>query len=142
MRSWTEGLAALVVVAGLGLVMFAFTGESITDGGTDTTDPAVVFDPDAAERGAVLAEGTACLQCHTRDGSSATGPTFKGLAGSDRPLTTGEFVTADDSYLFNSIVDPSSQIVEGFDNVMPGTFADQLTETDIEDLIEFIKSLS
>jgi cytochrome c1 len=142
MRTWTEGLLALLIVAGLGLVMMLFTGETITDDGSDTTNPPVVFDPVAAERGATLAEGTGCLQCHTIDGSSATGPTWKGLAGSDRPLTTGEFVVADDSYLFNSIVDPSSQIVQGFDNVMPTTYADQLTETEIEDLIAFINSLA
>ena len=142
MRSWAEGVLALVVVAGLGLAMILFTGESITDDGPDTTNPPMEFDAEAAARGAVLAEGTACLQCHTQDGSSATGPTFKGLAGSQRPLSTGEFVVADDSYLFNSIVDPSSQIVQGFDDVMPSTFSEQLTEAEIEDLIAFIKSLA
>jgi cytochrome c oxidase subunit 2 len=90
----------------------------------------------------VLAEGAGCLQCHTTDGSSATGPTWKGLAGSNRPLPTGEFVRADESYLFNSIVAPSSQVVEGYDDVMPSTFADQLTEAEINDLVAFINSLA
>jgi cytochrome c oxidase subunit 2 len=140
MRSWAEGVLALVVVAGIGWALLLFTGGPT--GGPDTTNPPVEFDEAAAGRGAVLAEGVGCLQCHTQDGSSATGPTFKGLAGSQRPLSSGEFVVADDSYLFNSIVDPSSQIVQGFDDVMPSTFEEQLTETEIEDLIAFIKSLA
>jgi mono/diheme cytochrome c family protein len=140
MRSWAEGVLALVVVAGLGMAMILFSDGPGT--GPGTTAPPVEFDAEAAARGAVLAEGTGCLQCHTQDGSSATGPTFKGLAGSQRPLSSGEFVLADDSYLFNSIVDPSSQIVQGFDDVMPSTFQEQLTETEIDDLIAFIKSLA
>jgi len=94
-------------------------------------------------RGQQLAEAQGCLQCHTTDGSlTATGPTWKGLAGSVRPLTDGSEVVADDTYLFNSIVDPRSQIVEGYEAVMPVFFADQLDEQQIDDLVEYIKSLA
>jgi len=143
MRYWTEGALAVAIVLGLGLGLFLLTGEPLPSDGSDPTTPAVTFDPEAAARGAVLAEGTACLQCHTVDGSGGvSGPTWKGLAGSDRPLTTGGFVVADNSYLFNSIVDPSSQVVVGFDDVMPSTFGDQLTEEEIDDLIAYINSLA
>jgi mono/diheme cytochrome c family protein len=142
MRHWMEGVLAAAIVLGLGLGLFLYRGEPLPSDGSEGTSPPVTFDQEAAARGAVLAEGTACLQCHTIDGSSATGPTWKGLAGSDRPLTTGEFVRADDSYLFNSIVDPSSQVVEGFDDVMPSSFAGQLAEAEIDDLIAYIKSLA
>jgi cytochrome c oxidase subunit 2 len=142
MRHWTEGALAVAIVLGLGLVLFLLTGEPLPSDGSGSTTPSVTFDPEAAARGAALAEGTACLQCHTVDGSAASGPTWKGLAGSDRPLTTGGFVVADNSYLFNSIVDPSSQVVAGFDDVMPSTFGDQLTEEEIDDLIAFIESLA
>ena len=53
----------------------------------------------------------------------------------------GETVVADDNYLFNSIVDPASQVVDGFDAVMPTTYADSLSEPEINDLVEYIKSL-
>jgi cytochrome c oxidase subunit 2 len=141
MRHWAEGVLAVALVLGFGLALFLYSGESLADGGPGTTEPPVVVDPEAAARGQVLANGSGCLACHTVDGSSATGPTWKGLAGSERPLTTGEFVTADDAYLFNSIVDPSSQVVQGFDDVMPSSFSDQLTEAEIDDLIAYITSL-
>jgi mono/diheme cytochrome c family protein len=142
MNSWTEGALAVIVIVVLGIGLFLFTGESIgDDGGTGTTQPLTV-DSEAAGRGATLAEGQGCLQCHTTDGTTASGPTWKGLAGSTRPLTSGDEVVADDSYLFNSIVDPHSQVVEGYDAIMPAVYADQLDEQQITDLVEYIKSLA
>ncbi len=141
MRRWTEGVLALAVVIAFGLGMSLYAGERSPGEGPDTSSP-VEADPAAADRGETVANSFGCLVCHTVDGSSGTGPTFKGLAGSDRPLTTGGFVTADDDYLYNSIVDPGSQIVSGFDNVMPAEFDAMLTEAEIDDLIAFIKSLS
>lgn len=141
MSSWTEGALALLVVVAFGAGLFLFTGESLGDDTTDTTAP-ITVDPDAAARGAVLAEGQGCLNCHTTDGRPATGPTWAGLAGSLRPLTNGDEVLADDPYLFNSIVDPSAQVVDGYDDVMPKFYSDQLDETQINDLVEYMKSLA
>jgi mono/diheme cytochrome c family protein len=143
MNSWTEGALAVVVILGLGLGLFLFTGESIGDGGggSDATPPLTV-DPEAAARGAILAEGQGCLECHTTDGTLTSSPSWKGLAGSTRPLSNGNEVVADDSYLFASIVDPSSQIVEGYDQIMPEIYSDQLDEQQITDLVEYIKSLA
>ena len=140
MNSWTEGALALIVVVGLGVGLFLFTGQSLGDGGG--TIPPVAVDPEAAARGEVLAEGNGCLQCHTTDGRPGSGPTWKGLAGSIRPLTGGGEVVADDAYLFNSIVDPHSQVVDGFEAIMPTFYADQLDEQQINDLVEYIKSLA
>lgn len=141
MRSWAEAILALVVVAGVGLAMFLFTGEPIGSGSTEPTTP-VEVDPAAAARGAALAEATGCLSCHTADGGTSVGPTWKGVAGSQRPLATGEFVLADDAYLFNSVLDPSSQVVLNFDPVMPADYGDSLTTDEINDLVAYIKSLS
>lgn len=141
MSSWTEGALALFIVMAIGAGLFLFTGESIGDDTTNTTAP-IAVDPDAAARGAVLAEGQGCLQCHTTDGRPGSGPTWSGLAGSVRPLTDGDEVIADHAYLFNSIVDPSSQVVQGFDDIMPKFYADQLDETQINDLVDYIKSLA
>lgn len=143
MNSWTEGALAVIVIVILGVGLFLFTGEGIGDGaGTGTTQPMTV-DTEAAARGATLAESQGCLQCHTTDGTGGTsGPTWKGLAGSTRPLAGGGEVVADDSYLFNSIVDPHSQVVEGYDAIMPAVYADQLDEQQITDLVEYIKSLA
>ena len=142
MSSWTEGALALLVVLALGIGLFLFTGESLGDGTGDPDPDVIVVDPEAAARGQVLAEGQGCLQCHTVDGRPGSGPTWKGLAGSTRPLASGDEVLADDAYLFSSIVDPASQVVDGYEAIMPTFFADQLDEQQITDLVEYIKSLA
>jgi mono/diheme cytochrome c family protein len=142
MNSWTEGALAVVVILALGLGLFLFTGESFGDGGATATTEPLTVDPEAAARGEVLAEGQGCLQCHTVDGTTASGPTWKGLAGSTRPLANGDEVVADDSYLFASIVSPHEQVVEGYDTIMPTFYAEDLNEQQITDLVEYIKSLA
>jgi mono/diheme cytochrome c family protein len=141
MRTWTEGLLAIGVVLALGFAFLLFTGESLTDG-TPTTTPPVISDPESAARGELIANGTGCLACHTTDGTPGSGPTWKGLAGSSRPLTSNEVVIADDDYLRRAIVDPSVEVVQGFDPIMPPDYGDQLTDQEITDLVEYIKSLS
>lgn len=140
MRSWAEGLLALGLTVILGVALWQFSGESIGAESTESTTP-VVVDTGAAARGEALAAETGCLACHAIDGTSGTGSTWKGLAGASRPLVTGESVVADDAYLFNSIVDPAAQVVAGFDPVMPATYSETLTEEEINDLVEYIKSL-
>jgi mono/diheme cytochrome c family protein len=147
MSSWSEGALALVIVVGLGIGLFLFTGQSLGGGsggesGGAETPQQITVDPEAAARGQTLAEEQGCRQCHTIDGTTGSGPTWKGLAGSTRPLVGGEEVVADDAYLFASIVDPKAQIVEGYQDVMPTYYADQLDEEQITDLVEYIKSLA
>jgi len=141
MRSWAEGALAIAVTLVLGAGLWLFTGEPVGEEPTDTTTP-VVVDIEAAARGQVLASETGCLACHTIDGASGVGPTWKGVAGATRPLVSGEQVVADNAYLFNSIVDPHSQVVEGYDTIMPTFYEDELDETQINDLVEYIKSLA
>lgn len=142
MTKWTEGVLALVVVLTFGLGMQLFVGDGPVGGPSPTTTAPEVVDPEAVARGEAAVNSAGCLLCHSMDGTASTGPTFKGLAGASRPLESGEFVTADDAYLINSIIDPSSQIVEGFPDLMPKGFADTLTPQQIDDIVEYIKSLS
>jgi cytochrome c oxidase subunit 2 len=141
MRSWAEGILALVIVLGLGAALFLFSGETLGDESTATTEP-ITVDPDAAVRGEIIASRTGCLACHTVDGTPGSGPTWKGVAGTSRPLISGETVIADDAYLTNSIVDPGSQVVQGFDNIMPPDYGESLTDQEVSDLVEYIKSLA
>lgn len=141
MRSWVEGVLAVAVILVIGTALFLFTGESLGGGTTDTTAP-ISVDTEAAVRGEALAASTGCLACHTTDGTTGVGSTWKGLAGSSRPLDTGETVEADDVYLMTSIIDPGAQVVAGFDNVMPPDYGEQLADQDVSDLVEYIKSLS
>ncbi len=118
-----------------------FSGETLGGESTATTEP-ITVDADAAVRGEIIAGSTGCLACHTVDGTPGSGPTWKGLAGSSRPLESGETVIADDAYLTNSIVDPGSQVVQGFENIMPPDYGDSLDDQEIGDLVEYIKSLA
>ncbi len=92
--------------------------------------------------GESLATQYGCLNCHSQDGSTGTGPTWLHLYGATVKLSDGSSVTADDTYLKSSITDPNSQIVAGFQpNVMPQSFSQVLSQTDITNIITFIKSL-
>lgn len=109
------------------------------------------------ERGAFWsgAEGFGCIACHTIDGTPGVGPTWQGLYQRQEQLTDGTTVTADDEYILNSIYDPNSQIVVGFNpNIMPQNYLEQFAarEQEIEaaeaidldiaaDIIAYIKTL-
>jgi cytochrome c oxidase subunit 2 len=138
MKNWVEGLVALGVTLLIGLGMWLFSGSSATEEGGGSP---VSHDSAAAARGEALAASTGCLACHAIDGSEGTGPGWQGLAGSTVTLANEETVVADDAYLFNSIVDPQSQVVDGYEAVMPTTYSDSLSQTEIQDLVEHIKSL-
>lgn len=141
MSNWTEGILALAIVVGVGVALFLFSGESLGSGRDSGPEP-VVADDDAAARGEALAAQVGCLACHTIDGALGIGPTWRGLAGSNRPLDSGETVAADDEYLRQAIVDPEASIVFGFEPVMPTEYSDRLSNEEINDLVEYIKSLS
>jgi cytochrome c oxidase subunit 2 len=89
--------------------------------------------------GAQIAQQFGCLGCHSTDGSEVVGPTFQGLFGSRRTFEDGTAAVADEAYLSQSILDPGSQVVQGFSDVMRKDYRDQLTDEQLEALIEFIK---
>ena len=92
----------------------------------------------AAERGRAAA--SVCLACHSVDGSQMVGPTWKGLYGSEEELEDGSTVTVDGAYIHESIVDPMAKITKGYPPSMP-PFKGILTEDQIKDITEYIKSL-
>jgi cytochrome c oxidase subunit II len=85
--------------------------------------------------GAKLFADYGCATCH---GQQA--PTMAGLYGSKVTLADGSTVTADDEYLRESILNASAKIVQGFPPIMP-SFRGQLSEEQIVQMIEYIKSL-
>ncbi|HEY3321891.1 MAG TPA: cytochrome c oxidase subunit II [Planctomycetota bacterium] len=95
-----------------------------------------------AERGKRLYVGKGgCIQCHSLDGTTKTGPTFKDLYGHSVTLADGSKVPADENYLRESILVPGAKIVAGFRNEMP-VFQGRLSDKEIDALIEFIKTQS
>lgn len=92
------------------------------------------------ELGKRLYEKKGCIACHSIDGTSKIGPTFKALYGKTEELEGGGEVLVNDDYIKQSILDPQKQITKGYPPVMP-SFRGQLSENEIIALIEFIKSL-
>jgi cytochrome c oxidase subunit 2 len=90
----------------------------------------------AAERGRLAA--AVCLACHSVDGSVMVGPSWQGLYGHEVELEDGSTVIADEAYLRESITDPMVKIVKGYPPSMPPF---PLTDEQIDDIIEYIKSL-
>lgn len=96
-----------------------------------------------AVKGRAIAERRACVSCHSVDGSSSVGPTWKGLYGSRVPLDDGTEVTANDSYLSESMLYPSAKTVREFEKgrmetvIKPGSLSDE----EVRALIAYIKSL-
>ena len=94
----------------------------------------------SADRGERLYIQNACQACHSIDGSIAVGPSFQNLFGSERNFTDGTTTVADEAYIIESITEPGAKIVQDYQNLMvPYDF---LSESELQSLIEFIKSLS
>jgi cytochrome c2 len=95
--------------------------------------------PDALQ-GYKIAKRDGCLNCHTTNGKSKTGPTLKNLYGSQVTLKDGSTVTADSSYIVQSLNHPNAKITAGFAPIM--TNYDFLTSSQVKYLMAYLKSLS
>jgi len=94
----------------------------------------------AAECGEITYQQVGCAGCHSTDGTRLVGPTFKGVWGSEERLDDGSTVTVDDNYVRESIEIPGAKIVSGYAPQMP-SYQGQLSEEEMGNIIEFIKSL-
>lgn len=92
------------------------------------------------EYGAKLYTTKACVTCHSIDGKPGTGPSFLGIFGHEAQMTDGSKLVVDENYLRESILQPQSKIVAGFQPVMP-TFQGILKDREIDALIAYIKTL-
>lgn len=81
-----------------------------------------------------------CASCHA-GGPQQRGAKLEGIFNHDVKLVGGATVKADEEYIRNSILNPSGQVVEGFQPIMP-TFKGQVTEEQLVALVAYIKSLS
>lgn len=99
------------------------------------------------KRGARLYRQVGCIGCHSVDGSAVgkNGPSWLGLYGSERKLiSTGESVTADESYLRESILNPAAKVAAGAVNGESGMpiYAGVLGDDQIDSLLLFIRALA
>jgi len=97
----------------------------------------------SADEGRRIAQMYGCAACHATEDTSIAklGPPWKGLYGSERTFATGVVrITADDAYIRESILNPAAKVVAGYEPGMP-SFAGVLTDSQIDSLILYIKSL-
>jgi cytochrome c oxidase subunit 2 len=96
-----------------------------------------------AERGKAIVHdtGNLCITCHSLDGSKMVGPSFKGLWGRKEKLSDGSEVVVDEAYIKESIWKPAAKIVEGYGPVMPAMYEGKITEENMKDIIEYLKTL-
>ena len=124
-------LAAILLISIGGSVVSLF--EDVTGSGEEAAAPAddLTGEDLLIATGSNLATTNGCIGCHSTNGLDGTGPTWQGLAA-----------TVDDEYLRRAIIDPNVEIAAGFDpDVMPATYADSLSDEDVDALIAYIKSL-
>ena len=94
-----------------------------------------------AQKGEALFQQLGCVTCHQSEANrQGRCPNLHGIYGQQQELTGGEKVTANETYIRESILNPSAKIVAGYQNIMP-TFAGLVTEDGIQQLIEYIKSI-
>jgi cytochrome c oxidase subunit 2 len=89
------------------------------------------------DKGKMLAQSKGCVACHSIDGSTGVGPTWKGLAGKATTMADGSAVQADEAYLKKAIRDPLAQVVKGFPPVMPKA---EMTDDELAALVAYIQS--
>ena len=91
------------------------------------------------EAGELLFEGQRCETCHSA-GSGQRGPDLAGRFGTVVELEGGREVVFDEEYVRESILEPKAKISKGYAPLMP-TYRGQVTETQIQHLIAYLKSL-
>lgn len=100
-------------------------------GRADATAPAL--------DGARLIEINGCSGCHSSDGSRSIGPTFQGISSRDiTVIRNGEEFTqkADADYLLRALLDPSSEMVKGYPDIMPST--DYLSPEELDAIVDHL----
>ncbi len=110
-----------------------------------------IFNPDGltpVEYGRYVYEQRGgCIQCHTIDGSSGTGPTWKDLYGKENyamAIPAGDVITkVGDDYINESIRYPNRHKAEGWAASNMSAYPEtQLTAGDVRGIIEFMKTIS
>lgn len=96
---------------------------------------------DPIENGQKLAEQFGCTACHTTDGTTGVGPSWRGLFSSQEALDDGTSVLVDHAFLYESIREPGVKITDGFQNIMPPNIGADLSDEQINDIIAYIESL-
>ena len=94
--------------------------------------------------GLKLLEKNGCIACHSLDGSKVVGPSFKGIYGNMRNINTNgnkNEIKADDAYIKTSIIEPDAQIVDGYPKGLMKSYKGLISDTEIEQITQYLKEL-
>jgi len=70
-----------------------------------------------------------------------TGPSFAGVYGKEEQFADGSTGVVDDNYIRESVLNPQAKVVAGYPENGMNSFAGQLSDEDISNIIDFIKTL-
>jgi len=92
-----------------------------------------------------IMQNIGCFACHSLDGSRLVGPSFKGIWGEEITVVTdGEErqVVVDEEYVRRSIYEPNADVVDGFNKGLMLSYEGQLSEEDVNNIIEYLKTVN
>ena len=92
-----------------------------------------------AQAGEKVYNQKSCNNCHGAE-NNLRAPTLYGIFNSKRTLSNGQTVTADETYLRESILRPHNRLTAGYDRSMP-PYEGQLTEEQVVQLIAYLKEM-
>ncbi len=91
-----------------------------------------------------IMQNIGCFACHSINGSKLVGPSFKGIWGEEQTVVTGgdkRQITVDEEYVRRSIFDPNADVVDGFNKGLMISYEGQLSDDDVTNIIEYLKTL-
>lgn len=100
--------------------------------------------PEDQHPGLTILKQNACISCHSLDGSKLIGPSFRGIYGRVETVVeegTDSEITVDDDYIKSSINEPNLQVVKDYTPGLMISYKEQLSDEDIDQIIEYFKTL-
>ena len=95
----------------------------------------------AAAQGLKVLTSKGCLGCHSVDGSRGAGPSFKGLLGKQEAVISAgqeRTVMVDSEYIKRSILEPGSDVVKGYQAMMPRL---PVTDEEWKEIIAYLETI-
>ena len=95
----------------------------------------------AESQGLKVLTSKGCIGCHSLDGSRSTGPSFKALLGKQEVvISTGRerTVTVDAEYIRRSLLEPNSDVVKGYQAMMPQL---PVTDEELKEIVAYLETI-